>query len=208
MSKITEISEQKRDKTRVNLYLDGTFYCGLSLETVYRYRIKTGMETTEAEIAEMQLESEKTEAFDKSLTYVSKALKPKKAVKEYLYRKGYTDAVVKYCIDKLAEYGFVDDYAYCSAYVRTYRGSKGKKLIERDLKLKGIDFNLVEKALSEGIDSQEDAVKAIAIKYMRGKEPTKENSAKLYKYILSKGFGYDEAAYAVKVVKGELWNEY
>ena len=110
--------------------------------------------------------------------------------------------------NKLAEYGFVDDYAYCAAYVRTYRGSKGKKLIERDLKLKGIDFNLVEKALSEEIDSQEDAVKTIAIKYMRGKEPTKENSAKLYKYILSKGFGYDEAAYAVKVVKGELWNEY
>ena len=30
MGKITEISPQARDKTRVNVYIDGAFVCGLS----------------------------------------------------------------------------------------------------------------------------------------------------------------------------------
>ncbi len=208
MSIITEISEQKRDKKRVNLYLDNTFFCGLTLETVYNFHLKKGMEVSPSEIEEIQLNSEKNEAFDKSLSYISKAMKPKKTVKEYLQKKGYTEAVVNYCIDKLTEYKFIDDYAYCVAYVRTYKESKGAKLIEQDLRLKGIDFNLIDKAIKQEINSQNGVVKKIALKYMKGKEPTKENSAKLYKYILSKGFSYEEASFAVTSVKGELWNEY
>ncbi|MCQ2399977.1 MAG: RecX family transcriptional regulator, partial [Clostridia bacterium] len=105
------------------------------------------------------------------------------------------------------EYKFVDDVEYCKTYGRVNSTSKGGKLIERDLRLKGIDFNIVSSAVEE-IGDQSETVKAIAEKYMKNKEPTKENSAKLYKYILSKGFGYEQASYAVKCVKGEDWNEY
>ncbi|MCQ2400078.1 MAG: recombination regulator RecX, partial [Clostridia bacterium] len=96
MSIITEISPQKKDKKRVNIYLDGEYYCGLSLETVYAYSLKKGKDLSPEELAEIQLKSEKSEALDKAMGYVSRAMKTKKQVKDYLAGKGYTAEVTAY----------------------------------------------------------------------------------------------------------------
>ena len=42
MSEITEISPQVKDKNRCNIYVDGSFYCGMKLETAVRSRLKVG----------------------------------------------------------------------------------------------------------------------------------------------------------------------
>ena len=42
MAEITDISPQAKDKERCNVYVDGSFYCGMKLETVVKYRLKTG----------------------------------------------------------------------------------------------------------------------------------------------------------------------
>lgn len=207
MGKITAITPQKHDKTRVSIELDGAYFCGLQMDTVLAYGLKTGKDVSEEELSEMQLKSEKSQALDKALSYVSKAMKTKKQVREYLQKKGYTPEVVAYCQERLTEYKFVDDGEYAAAFCRTYRDKKGAKAIERDLKLKGIDFRLVENAVGE-IGSQKDAVKRIAEKYLKGKEPSRETAAKLYKHVLQKGFSYDDASYAVSLMKGEdEWSE-
>ena len=41
----------------------------------------------------------------------------------------------------------------------------------------------------------------LAKKYMRSKEVTKENLAKCYRYLLSKGFSYESAQNAIKSIK-------
>ena len=38
-------------------------------------------------------------------------------------------------------------------------------------------------------------------KYLKGKEPTYENLSKLYRFLLSKGFEYDEVSRCVKSFK-------
>ena len=203
MAVITDITPQKRDKNRVNIYLDGVFYCGLSLETVYNYHLKKDMDVSEKFLSEIELQSEKNNALDKAMTYISKTMKTKKQIKEYLFSKGYTTCVVDFCIDKMTEYNMIDDYEYCLQYVRAHKKRQGAMLIERDLRLKGIDFNLVSKAIDTEIKSQNDVVKNIAFKYMKNKEISQENLAKLYKYVLSKGFSYEDASYAVSCVKGD-----
>jgi hypothetical protein len=47
MNEITEISPQLKDKTRCNVYVDGRFCCGLTLETVIKNRLKVGQMVTE-----------------------------------------------------------------------------------------------------------------------------------------------------------------
>ena len=44
MAKITGIEQQKKDKTRCSVYLDGAFYCGLKIEVAVKYRLKPGDE--------------------------------------------------------------------------------------------------------------------------------------------------------------------
>ena len=54
MGKITEISPQARDKTRVNVYIDGAFVCGLSLETAVKHRLKAGAEIDGERLKEIE----------------------------------------------------------------------------------------------------------------------------------------------------------
>ena len=208
MARITEISEQKRNKRRVNIYLDGSFFCGLLLSTVVKTGLAVDAEMTESRLEKLQFESEREVAYDKSLTYVSKAMKTKKQVKEYLQGKGYLPQIVDYCIKKLTEYSFINDEEYCKSYVRTYKNSKGAKMIDRELKLKGIDFNLVEKAIDSEYDTAKETSEKLVRKYLKNKELTKENLAKAYKYLLSKGFSYEECSSAISALKGDEWNEF
>ncbi len=208
MAKITEISEQKRNKKRVNIYLDGSFACGIMLETLAVSNLKTGDEITLAELEKLQFDSEKAEAYDKALTFVSKAMKTKKQVREKLTEKGYLPKIVDYCVNKLCEYNFINDDEYCKSYVRTYMHQRGAKMIERDLKLKGIDFNIVERAIESEYDGGEQTAVKIAFKHIKNKEHTKENLAKTYKYLLSKGFSYEESSFAIGKIKEDLWNEF
>ena len=208
MAKITEISVQKRDKNRANIYLDGTFYCGIKIDTVYKFHLKVDMDVSPEELEEIQFDSEKSQALDKALGYVSKSMKTKRQVKDYLTSKGYLPTIVDYCTAKLIEYKFVDDDEYCKAYVRSYKKNKGSKLLEQELRSKGIDFNLIDSALDgEYTDGAENA-KRIAEKYMKNKENNKENLQKAYRYLLSKGFSYEEINSALKSFKGDIWNEY
>ena len=44
MGKITAVTPQLKDDKRVNVYIDGAFACGLSLETAVKNKLKAGVE--------------------------------------------------------------------------------------------------------------------------------------------------------------------
>ena len=198
MSEITAITPQVKDKTRCNIFLDGQYYCPLKFEVVVQYRLKVGQTVNEGFLNEIQLESEKSVALDKAMTYLTAAQKTEKQVRDYLYRKGYLPAVVKYVMEKLREYRFVDDKDYAETYVENSSSRKGKRLIQVDLYKKGISKEQIEDAMqSLDEESQLSGASAIAEKYMRSKEPTRENFAKAFRYLMSKGFDYDVARKAL-----------
>lgn len=196
MSEITSIEPQKKDKTRCNVYVDGRFYCGIKLEVAIKYRLKVGMQIEKNKLDEIQLETEKSQAIDKAMTHISASMKTKKQICDFLLKKGYTQAVADYVIEKLEYYSLVDDRAYCRAYIESVNG-KGKRAIENDLKKRGADQQAIDDALSEITEDGEEAC-AVLSKYLRGKEINKETLYKGFKYLLSKGYEYDTAKSALE----------
>lgn len=191
MAEITSIEPQVKDKTRCSVYVDGRFYCGIKLEVAIKYHLKAGMQIEKSKLDEIQLATEKSQALDKAMTHISATMKTKKQIRDFLAKKGYTDAVTEYVIERLEYHNLVDDEAYCRAYVNSVKG-KGKRALEVDLIKRGADKNAISAALEE---TEEDVGEALRIleKYLRGKERTKENLYKGYKYLISKGFSYDTA---------------
>lgn len=196
MAEITSIEPQKKDAKRCNVYVDGRFYCGIKLEVAIKYHLKSGMQIEKSQLDEIQLETEKSQALDKALTHISLSPKTKKQIADYLSKKGYTEAVQAYVLERLEYYKFVDDYAYCRAYVQSVTG-KGKRALEADLIKRGADRKAIEEVLEEIEEDGGEAVKILQ-KYMRGKEFTKENLYKGFKYLLSKGYSYDTAKSALE----------
>ena len=202
MKTITDIKPQTKTPTRCNIYLDNTFYCGLELQTVMRFRLKIGDQIDPDRLDEIQCDSERTRALDKAMTLVSKSRKTKKQVADYLFKLGYTPKTVEEVLEKMEYYRFVDDGEYATDYARYNSKRKGKYLIEKELRQKGVSQKEVSEAIEE-LGEQEDEALLIAQKYMRNKEKNKQNTLKCYKYLLSKGFSYETAKSASVKVGGE-----
>lgn len=200
MAEITSITPQLKDKERCNIYVDGRFYCGLRLETAVRCRLRVGQHIELSRLDEIQLESEKSQALDKALKHLSASMKTEKQMRDYLAKKGYVPAVCDHVLEKLRGYGFVDDAEYGRQYARFAARGKGARLIALELKQKGVGEEAVEEALSE-LPPAANAAEAVLQKYMRHKPPTRENFAKAYRHLISRGFGYDEAKEAVAALR-------
>lgn len=196
MSQITSIEQQQKDKTRCSVYIDGRFYCGLKIEVAIKYGLKAGKQITAEELDQIQLDNEKTQAIEKAMNHLSATMKTEKQMRDFLTQKGYAPAVCDYVLDKLSYYGYVNDEEYCRAYVRSTRG-KGKRAMEATLIQRGARREAIETALSE-TEEDGDEVFALLNKYLRGKQPTKENYYKGFKYLLSKGYDYDVAKSALE----------
>lgn len=195
MSEITALTPQVKDKNRVNVYVDGEFVCGLQLETAIKFKLKAGVSITKERLAEIEFDSEKTKATEKAAAYISKAMKTEKQLSDYLAGKGYGEAVVSFIIEKFKSYGYVDDAAYAAAYIKTYGGKKGERLMRYELRQKGVSDGDINVAFESSAPA-EDAVFGVADKFMARKENTPENIKKLYRHLVSKGFSYDEAGRA------------
>ena len=201
MSEITGILPQKKDATRCNIYLNGSFYCGMKLEVVIKNRLKVGQDVELSYLDALQLESEKATALDKAMTHLSSSMKTRRQVSDFLRKKGYVDAVVEYVLEKLEGYGFVDDGEYARQYVGSASKTKGRRLIALELQKKGVPADEAQAAV-ENIQGEEDAALKILQKYMRGRTADRETLYKAFRYLLGKGFEYDTAKSALTAWRG------
>ena len=207
MNEITSITPQVKDKRRCNIYIDGRFYCGLTLEATMKNRLKVGMIVTPEQMNAIQLESEKNVAFDKALYFLSATRKTQEQVQTYLKGKGYLPSVIDYVVEKLNGYDFLNDEEYAKDYTHFTAKRKGVRLIKMELKAKGVDEEDIDKALSNvQQEDQEAAATQILQKYMRHKTVDKATLSKAFRYLLGKGFEYDVAK-AVLTAFGELDEE-
>ena len=204
MSEITAITPQIKDKRRCNVYVDGRFCCGLTLETTVKNRLKVGQTVTAEFLSQIQLESEKDTALDKALTHLSATQKTEKQIRDFLAGKGYLPAVVDYVVEKMRGYNFLNDGEYAERYVEFTGKKKGARLIRMELKNKGVGEEEIDGAL-QGLDetTQTQAAKALLDKYMKNKTADRETLQKAFRYLLSKGFEWDIAKSALAML-GEL----
>lgn len=202
MAQITDISPQVKDKERCNVYVDGSFYCGMRLETVIKYRLKAGQHIERAALDEIQLENEKAQALDRALTHLSATMKTEKQMRDFLKKKGYVDAVCEYVLAKLREYAFVDDAQYCEQYVETAGRRMGGRRIALELKKRGASEESIAAAL-EHLSGEEEVARETLAKYMKCKERTRENFAKAFCHLLSRGFSPDTAKDALAAFGAE-----
>ncbi len=197
MKTITELKPQSKNSKRVSVYLNGDYYCGLDLLTTVKYRLKVGTVVEESELMEIQKASEMNACFDSALKVITKSIKTEREVKEKLIKKGYLPEIISEVILKLKNYKYLDDKDYSERYVSTYKNYKGKKLIEFELKRKGVKEKDFATSLNN-IESEYETALKIAEKYVKNKEKDVKTLKKCYKYLVSKGFTYEDSLKASK----------
>lgn len=200
MSKITEIKVAKGAKSRRHIYIDDVFTCTLDEFSVYKYKLREGLEISIPELEQITYESEANGAFLKAVNLISRTPKTKKQMYDYLKSKGYMPKLCNHILQKLIAYRYIDDEQYATSFVNTYKAKYGKKKLQYELLGKGVSPQIIDAVLSQ-LEPQVDTIEHLARKYMRNKEQSPQNYAKLCRHLASKGFGWSEINAAVNKIK-------
>lgn len=187
--KITKLEVQKNDKNRVNLYVDDEFYSGIPAELVYLEHLKTGLEIDEKDLKKIIFENEKSKAMSRVTKYIGSSLKTQKQIRDYLRKKEYSEDTIKFVMSKLVEYNYIDDKKYAQAYVLTYGKKYGKLKLKSQLKVKGVSEEIIECVLE---DNKVDSIESVASKYLKNKVMSYEVCQKLFRFLYSRGYEFDE----------------
>lgn len=108
--------------------------------------------------------------------------------------RGATKTLVDEAIERLREYGYLDDAKFAQSYasLRLRERPIGRRRLQRDLSLKKVDKPTVAAALDEVFEAtpEGDLIdRAIAKRVrLRGKPKTREEARKLFDHLLRQGF--------------------
>lgn len=203
---ITKIEIQKKNKNRVNLYIDEEFYCGLSLETIMKNHLKEGQSINESSLEYLICETEKEMALNKAVSYISKCQKTKQEIFKYLLQKGFDEQIINIVIEKLQEYNYVNDELYAKNYIKFKNKNNGSRKIEMELKQKGVAENIAKECL-EQYSCDRESVLPVALKYMKNKEKDLKTKQKAYRHLASRGFQSEDILFALNQIFNNLEEE-
>lgn len=205
MNKITNIEEQKRNKDRVNIYVDNDYAFSLSKEVLIKEGLKVNDIIDLEKLTKVSKEDNYIKCKGAALRIIEKTIKTESEIKKKLLLKGYDDETINRTIDFLKEYNFLNDESYATMYVRDKSKGQGKNKIKYDLIKKGLDEDTILEAIAKiDSDNEENIAYEMALKkYNTIKKRETDSyklSQKLYRFLLSKGYGYDIASRVIKSI--------
>lgn len=203
---ITAIKAQKRNRQRVNIYLDGEFAFGLS--RFVAGWLETGRKLSEAEIKRLQEQDTYEVAFQKALQFISHRPRSIEETRRRLSEKGFSDEVVEATLEKLLDKNYLDDLDFARQWIenRNEFRPRSDRLLAYELRLKGVADEDITQALEKfGGDQDNLAYKAGIKKAKKCRQETKfDFQKKVGGFLSRRGFHYG----IVKPTVERLWKEF
>ena len=206
--RITNLSAQIRNPDRVNVSIDGKYRFSLDILQITELGVKVGKELDEAELAELESESQFGKLYARTLEYVLMRPRSVREVRDYLFKKtlstrykskktgeikereGYSPSLTKRVLKKLIEKSYVDDENFARWWVenRNQRKGSSRRKLRSELQSKGVDSSIIELALDSSDRNDASEINKVIAK-KRSKYPDEK---KLIQYLARQGFSYDD----------------
>ena len=136
-------------------------------------------------------------AYNKAIGYVSTTECSADTIRTKLRMKRFPDQIIDQVIDVMNEYGYLSDSRFVESYVRSYIRKKSRRLIEKEISDRGIDYLKYQEIIDnvyqdEGI-SEEDVIEGLINKKFRDQDLKDIKVKKRFmSYMMRHGFGYDK----------------
>lgn len=209
MNIITRIEVGKRNKERVNVFIDDEFAFSISAELVYKENLEIKQTVDKEKLSRLAEADNIIKCKSSALKIVERSYKTEKEIVDKLVLKGYEHSTINKTLEFLKEYNFLNDEAYTKMYIKDKVKTQGKNKIKYSLMRKGISDELISTHLTdvnEG-DLRDVAFELALKKYnvLKKRENDKfKLSQKLYRFLVTKGYDYDLVSEVIKkVIKTE-----
>jgi regulatory protein len=204
VGKITALEVQKRNKERVNVYIDGEFAFPLSL--IEAARLHKGQNLTEVEIAVLRDEDAVVQAVDSAVHFISYRPRSAREVRRNLAEKDIPDAVIDAALERLSKMGYVDDLSFTRYWIENRESFKplSPVALRQELQQKGIARDIIDEALSE-LDAEATAYRAALTQVRRIRTKDRRDfKHKLGAFLQRRGFSFAAARSVINRIIEEL----
>lgn len=201
MGKITAITRQKRNKERVNVFIDGAY--AFSLAEITAAWLKPGQELTPEDIARLDSEDAVEKAKQSAYGYLTYRPRSTAEVRQNLLKKEYDETVVEQVLTRLTELNLLNDRDFARFWIEQRETFKprSRRALRQELYQKGISQDIIDEVIS-GVDETAAARKAAQKKAQNWRQLPRETFfSKMGGYLQRRGFNFA----ITKTVSEELW---
>ena len=200
--KITAITAQKRNRQRVNIYLDGEY--AFSLARIVAAWLQVGQQMDDDKITRLQADDTLEKAYQQALRNLNVRARSQEEIRQNLEEHGFSETDISHTLERLSGSGLLNDARFAADWVenRNEFRPRSRRALEFELRQRGIQEQVIEQSLQE-LDESELAFQA-AIKAGRkysGLE-WQDFRRKLSGHLGRRGFTYEVTAEAVR----RAWN--
>lgn len=188
---VTALTVQKKNKERVNVFLDETYAFSLSLMAAAQ--LKKGQFLSATKIQALQHEDQYSRAYNLALRYLGYRARSSQEMERYLQGKEFTDEVVESITGKLHEQGYLNDEEFARAWLRERNRFKprGARALRFELRQKGVADAVIDEVLTD-VDEEAAAWAAAEAKLSSWQRLDRETfRRKLSGYLGRRGFNYE-----------------
>ena len=205
--RVTALRPTKRDPDRIAVDLNGSFAFALPATLVADERIDVGEMLDGDRVSSLLAADEASRATEAALVFLGYRPRSEKEVRDRLRRGGYEQDAIEHAIARLHEWRYLDDADFARRWVenRTAHRPRGRRLLQQELRHKGIDGEIARDAIDDAELDEPGAAEALARRRLpsyAGDEPAAIRR-RLGAYLARRGYGYDVIRVALDRALGE-----
>lgn len=197
MHVINTIETLKNDASKANLFFDDGTKFKLLLDTVANFGLYEGKEISGEEYEEILNFDIRKDLRLKALSFVTRALKTERQVRDYLFKRcqdyKVQDEIIDEVVEEFKDFGYINDKEFAEAFLRSRIKNKprSKFMLKSEMLSKGISKELGEEVLEELDVDEFELLKTLYEKKFKNEKITFEDQKKI-SFLSRKGFSWDD----------------
>ncbi len=187
---------QKKNKDRVNIYMDDEYAFACDAGLVYIHNITKGETIDKGNLQDIINEDNYIKAKNCSLHFLESSFKSARQVVDKLTLKDFDVTTINRVMVFLKEYDFIDDKRFVELFIKEKVRSSGKNKIKFTLLKKGLPEELIKEGLNTITSEQQSQIAfKLGEKKMAILFKSEKDIRKLYKktadYLVRNGFDFE-----------------
>lgn len=202
--KVTAITAQVKTKGRFSVFVDGKYAFSFSEQGLLDQGIRIGLELDEQAVKSYKKLSADDKAYGLTLAYLARRARSEWELRDYFKRKGYDPELGEQILERVKQFGYVDDKKFAESWVANRRQLKSmsKRKLIAELRAKHVASHVIDEVLAEDETDERDMLREQVAKKRR--QTKYQDNQKLMQYLAGQGFGYED----IKTVLAEEAQEF
>ena len=206
---ISSVVAQQRARrhlgARVNVFIEDKFSFALSADLAFKHGLRPKLMIDAAFLEQLLREDGETKALTTALNFIGYRARAAEEIRVRLQRDEWSETVIAAVIAKLRDNKMLDDAQFASDWVESRNRSKprGARLLQQELRHKGVDKAEIAAALPDADEEVENAIAALGKieRKLEKWEQGRERTQKAIEMMARRGFGYGTVKTALQRMK-------